>query len=294
MSAERLIDRFLDASWAERGLSRATLQAYRDDLLAVVRSDAELAGAFPKLSQAQVLSHLAQRLQSGAAVSSITRQLSAMRRFYAWAITHGEVDANPLTDLEPPKARRHLPDALSEAQVEALLHAPDLATPLGQRDRALLEALYASGMRVSEAVALSLSRLSMAQGLVRVIGKGGRERLVPLGERALEALTVWLKQGRVALAPESEAVFVSARGRPLTRQAVWQRIKKHAQAAGIAGDVHPHRLRHSFATHLLDHGADLRVVQILLGHADLSTTQIYTHVSRSRLKALYAEHHPRG
>jgi len=294
MKAEALIDRFLDASWAERGLSRATLQAYRDDLLAVVRADDALARAFPRLTQAQVLSHLAKRLQSGAQVSSITRQLSAMRRFYAWAMTHGEADANPLTDLEPPKARRDLPDALSEAQVEALLNAPDPATPLGQRDRALLEALYASGMRVSEAVALSLSRLSMAQGLVRVIGKGGRERLVPLGERALEALEVWLKHGRLALAPRSEAVFVSARGRALTRQAVWQRINKHALAAGIEGRVHPHRLRHSFATHLLDHGADLRVVQILLGHADLSTTQIYTHVSRSRLKALYAEHHPRG
>ena len=294
MSAEGLIDRFLDASWAERGLSQATLQAYRDDLMALIHADADLAEAFPHLSQAQVLDFCAKRLSGGAAVSSLIRQLSAMRRFYAWATAQGSVSANPLIDLEPPKARRDLPDALSESQVEALLHAPDVSTPLGQRDRALLEALYASGMRVSEAVDLSLSRLSMSQGLVRVIGKGGRERLVPLGERALDALSVWLKQGRVALKPQSEAVFVSARGRPLTRQAVWQRIKKHAQSAGVTGEVYPHRLRHSFATHLLDHGADLRVVQILLGHADLSTTQIYTHVSRSRLKALYAEHHPRG
>lgn len=293
MDKDALIDRFLDAAWAERGLSPATLDAYRDDLLGVAKVAAH-ADRWPALTQSDVLAFLAARLQSGAAVSSITRQLSALRRFYAWALADGQVASNPLSDLEPPKARRHLPDVLSETQVEALLNAPDPDTPLGQRDRALFETLYASGMRVSEAVGLTLARLSLNQGLVRVIGKGGRERLVPLGERALDALNVWLSSGRVALKPKTESVFVSARGQALTRQAIWQRIRLHAEAAGIESAVHPHRLRHSFATHLLDHGADLRVVQILLGHADLSTTQIYTHVSRSRLKALYATHHPRG
>lgn len=293
MSSHALIDRFLDAAWAERGLSRATLEAYREDLTALCQTE-RLGAAFPSLSQADVLTYMAKRLRSGAAVSSITRQLSALRRFYAWALLCGEVDASPLADLEPPKRTRHLPDVLTESEVNALLDAPDINTPLGQRDRALLETLYASGMRVSEAVGLSLSRLSLTQGLVRVIGKGGKERLVPLGERALESVHLWLSQGRGALKPKGEWVFVSARGQMLTRQAIWQRIRLHAQQAGIKAHVHPHQLRHSFATHLLDHGADLRVVQILLGHADLSTTQIYTHVSRSRLKALYAQHHPRG
>ena len=288
-----LIDRFLDAQWAERGLLPATLDAYRDDLMALVQHGS-LQAQFPKISQADVLDYLAKRLKSGAAVSSITRQLSALRRFYAWAVAQGEVSASPLADLEPPRAKRSLPDVLSEAQVEALLMTPDASTPLGQRDRALLETMYASGIRVSEAVGLTLPRLSLSQGLVRVIGKGGKERLVPLGERALEALTLWLGEGRPSLKPKVESVFVSVRGRALTRQAIWQRIGMHAIKAGIQAPVHPHKLRHSFATHLLDHGADLRVVQILLGHADLSTTQIYTHVSRSRLKALYAEHHPRG
>lgn len=293
MNVDALIDRFLDAAWAERGLAPATLDAYRDDLLAVAKVLAH-ADRWPALTQSDVLAFLAARLHSGAAVSSITRQLSALRRFYAWALADGQVASNPLSDLEPPKARRHLPDVLSETQVEALLNAPDPDTPLGQRDRALFETLYASGMRVSEAVGLTLARLSLNQGLVRVIGKGGRERLVPLGERALDALNIWLSNGRVALKPKTESVFVSARGQALTRQAIWQRIRLHAKVAEIDSAVHPHRLRHSFATHLLDHGADLRVVQILLGHADLSTTQIYTHVSRSRLKALYETHHPRG
>lgn len=290
---QALIDRFLDAQWAERGLLPATLDAYRDDLLALAE-EASVQGHFPKISQADLLDYLAKRLKSGVAVSSITRQLSALRRFYAWAVAQGEASSSPLADLEPPRAKRSLPDVLSEAEVEALLMAPDASTPLGQRDRALLETMYASGIRVSEAVGLTLPRLSLNQGLVRVIGKGGKERLVPLGERALEALTLWLAEGRPALKPKGDAVFVSARGRTLTRQAIWQRIGLHAIKAGIHTSVHPHKLRHSFATHLLDHGADLRVVQILLGHADLSTTQIYTHVSRARLKALYAEHHPRG
>jgi len=286
-----IIDAFLDSVWAERGLAAATLQAYRDDLQAL---HAALPERWPQLTQADLSAYLAERLRSGTAVASLTRQISCLRLFFAWALRHGHVTEDPLLDLVAPKAAFRLPGVLSEAQVRALLHAPAADTPLGQRDRALLETLYAAGLRVSEAVSLTLSRLSMSRGLVRVIGKGNKERLVPLGEAALEALSLWLKQGRPVCKPSVEQVFVSVRGRALTRQAVWQRIRAHAVTAGIDEPVHPHRLRHSFATHLLDRGADLRAVQLLLGHADLGTTQIYTHVSRSRLKSLYAEHHPRG
>lgn len=286
-----IIDAFLDSVWAERGLAAATLQAYRDDLQAL---HAALPEQWPQLTQADLSAYLAGRLRSGSAVASLTRQISCLRLFFAWALRQGHVTADPLLDLVAPKAAFRLPGVLSEAQVRALLQAPAADTPLGQRDRALLETLYAAGLRVSEAVSLTLSRLNMSRGLVRVIGKGNKERLVPLGEAAMEALNVWLKQGRPACKPSTEQVFVSVRGRALTRQAVWQRIRAHAVTAGIDEPVHPHRLRHSFATHLLDRGADLRAVQLLLGHADLGTTQIYTHVSRSRLKSLYAEHHPRG
>jgi len=229
MNHQLMIDRFLDAQWAERGLSPATLDAYRDDLSALASNEA-IKDAFPKLIQADLLEYLSKRLAGGAAVSSVTRQLSTLRRFYQWAIGQGEVSENPLTDLVPPRAKRNLPDVLSERDVEALLAAPNPATPLGQRDVALLETMYASGIRVSEAVGLSLSRLSLTQGLVRVIGKGGKERLVPLGERALDALGLWLSDGREALKPKVEAVFVSARGQALTRQAIWQRIRAHAIA----------------------------------------------------------------
>lgn len=286
-----IIDAFLDSVWAERGLAAATLQAYRDDLHAL---HAALPEQWPQLTQADLSAYLATRLRSGSAVASLTRQISCLRLFFAWALRQGHVTADPLLDLVAPKAAFRLPGVLSEAQVRALLQAPAADTPLGQRDRALLETLYAAGLRVSEAVSLTLSRLNMSRGLVRVIGKGNKERLVPLGEAAMEALNGWLKQGRPACKPSVEQVFVSVRGRALTRQAVWQRIRAHAVTAGIDEPVHPHRLRHSFATHLLDRGADLRAVQLLLGHADLGTTQIYTHVSRSRLKSLYAEHHPRG
>jgi integrase/recombinase XerD len=286
-----IIDAFLDSVWAERGLAAATLQAYRDDLRAL---QAALPERWPQLTRADLSAYLAARLRSGVAVASLTRQISCLRLFFAWAIRHGHVAEDPLLDLVAPKAAFRLPGVLSEAQVAALLQAPAPDTPLGQRDRALLETLYAAGLRVSEAVALTLARLNLSRGLVRVIGKGNKERLVPLGEAAVDALTVWLKQGRPAFKPSVEQVFVSVRGHTLTRQAVWQRIRAHALTAGIDEPVHPHRLRHSFATHLLDRGADLRAVQLLLGHADLGTTQIYTHVSRSRLKSLYAEHHPRG
>lgn len=199
-----------------------------------------------------------------------------------------------MLDIEGPRRSSRLPQVLSAGDVEALIEQPDTATPLGLRDRAILETLYATGLRVSELAGLTLSGLNLDRGLVRVVGKGGRERLVPLGERAIEALEAWLARGRKILTSSSDRVFVSRSGRPLSRVAIWQRLRQHALAAGLSQPVYPHLLRHSFATHLLDHGADLRVVQMLLGHADLGTTQIYTQVSKSRLKALHRLHHPRG
>lgn len=286
-----VIDAFLDAVWAERGLSPNTLEAYRRDLTDFFHH----AGLLPELvGKPQVLSCLSARLRAGDAVTSILRQLSSVRQFFAWAVRERLVQADPTLDLEGPRSPRRLPGSLSVTQVEALLDAPEDDDPLGCRDRAILESLYATGMRVSELAGLSLAQVNISRGVVRVRGKGGRERLVPLGEAALVALQRWLHDFRPGFRPQCEQVFVSRNGKPLSRQAIWLRIRAHARRAGIDEPVYPHRLRHSFATHLLDHGADLRVVQMLLGHADLSTTQIYTHVSRSRLKNLHRHHHPRG
>ncbi len=291
MRLRELIDPFLDAAWSERGLGAATLDAYRQDLLHLSRALGQRDG-LP--DRADLMQYLASRLKQGAAVNSVTRQISCLRQFFAWALRQGYLAADPMLDLRPPAAVHQLPNLLSEREVRELLAQPDTSTILGLRDRAMLETLYASGMRVSELVDATLPRLNLGRGLVRVIGKGGRERLIPLGQPAIEALEAWIRKARPQLKPSCDRVFVSRRGLPLTRQAVWQRIRLHARDCGIIGRVHPHRLRHSFATHLLDHGADLRVVQMLLGHADLGTTQIYTHVSRARLKSLYTTHHPRG
>lgn len=287
----RLIEAFLDAAWSERGLARATLEAYRQDLEGLV---AQTSTSLVAQDKQRILGWLASRLQRGDAVASITRTLSCLRQFHAWALRQGEIDHNPLLDIDGPRRAPRLPAVLSEHDVDRLLSQPVGDGPLELRDRALLETLYASGLRVSELTGLSLSALNLSRGLVRVRGKGGRERLVPLGERAIEALSRWLKQGRPLLKPAHDQVFVSRSGKTLSRVAAWQRIRQHALAAGIEQPVYPHLLRHSFATHLLDHGADLRVVQMLLGHADLATTQLYTHVSRARLQDLYRRHHPRG
>ncbi len=290
--AHAVIDAFLDAAWAERGLAANSLESYRRDLTAFFREAGE---SSPELiGKSHVLDCMAARLRAGDAVSSILRQLSCLRQFFAWAVRERLVETDPTMDLEGPRAPRMLPGALTASQVEALLSAPPVDEPLGCRDRAMLETLYATGIRVSELASLTLAQLNMARGVVRVRGKGGRERLVPLGETALDSLEPWLRRFRPGFNPVCEQVFVSRRGKPLSRQALWARIRLHARRAGIEEPVYPHRLRHSFATHLLDHGADLRVVQMLLGHADLSTTQIYTHVSRSRLKNLHRQHHPRG
>ncbi len=293
----RLLERFLDALWMERGLSAHTLAAYRADLQGLARW---LAGeGRPGLAEARrtdLLAYLARRVAGGASPRSSARLVSSLRRFYQYLVREGLREEDPSARIEAPRLGRPLPHSLTEAEVEALLDAPDVASTLGLRDRAMLELLYATGLRVSELVALPLTRLNLRQGVVQVSGKGGKERIVPLGEEAAHWLQRYLDEARPALlrGRSSEVLFVTARGGGMTRQGFWHLIKGHARRAGITRPLSPHTLRHAFATHLLNHGADLRVLQLLLGHSDLSTTQIYTHVARERLKALHAAHHPRG
>lgn len=295
-----LIDRFLDAAWAGDGLADATLEAYRNDLIGFARSglfiSSESAPGSVSIQRDRLARLLAGRLRDGTKVATLRRQVSALRRYCAWLRMQGLLEGDPLALLDPPRKPHRLPEVLSARQVEALLAAPDVGQPIGVRDRTILEVLYASGMRVSELVSVELPDFNPRQGLIRVTGKGGKDRLVPLGEHALDWIARWIGGPRSdwVAATGSPSLFVGARGRPLTRQAVWYRIRHHARSAGISATVSPHKLRHSFATHLLDHGADLRVVQLLLGHADLGTTQIYTHVAGQRLKQLHRDHHPRG
>ncbi len=291
------VDAFCDALWLEDGLAKATLASYRSDLTRCAAWLAEhgheaLLDARPE-TLAAFVAHLARSTRP----ASQARYLATLRRFYRWQLARGRLAADPTLALANPGRPSRLPKVVSEKQVEALLAAPDVATPLGQRDRAMLETLYATGLRVSELVGLKLHEISLADGVLRVLGKGSKERLVPLGQLAVAWITDYLKEGRAALlrGRHSDAVFVTGRGDAMTRQAFWQLVKRYAPVAGIdAARLSPHVLRHAFATHLLNHGADLRVVQLLLGHADITTTQIYTHVARERLKALHAVHHPRG
>jgi integrase/recombinase XerD len=291
------IDRFCDALWLEDGLARNTLDGYRSDLEHFGRwLRARGACTLLEADKAEVLAYLAHRVGQGASARSSARLLSALKRFYRHALREGLKAADPTLTIEAPKLPRALPAALSEAEVEALLGAPDTTTALGQRDRAMLETLYATGLRVSELVRLSIGQVSRDAGVVRVLGKGAKERLVPLGEEALDWIERYLADARPRLLAgrSADALFVTARGGAMTRQAFWHLIGRYALGAGIAQTVSPHVLRHAFATHLINHGADLRVVQMLLGHSDISTTQIYTHVARERLKQLHARHHPRG
>ncbi len=292
-----LIDRFCDALWLEQGLSQATIAAYRSDLVLAERFLGERGcGDLAVATRDDLLAYLEQRRAQRASARTAARLLSTLRRFYRYLLREGRIEADPTVLIDSPKQPRPLPKSLSEEQVERLLAAPDSSTPLGLRDRAMLELIYATGLRVSELVGLKLSQAGMAQGLVRVIGKGNKERLVPLGEEAIGWLNRYVGEARTHLIKRhaTDALFVTARGGPLTRQAFWHNIKRYARRARIETALSPHTLRHAFATHLLNHGADLRVVQMLLGHADLSTTQIYTHVARARLKELHARHHPRG
>lgn len=290
-----LLDEFFDALWLEEGLSKNTLASYRRDLAKLgawlERKGTTLLGA----AHMDLLDFLAEHAPNMKATST-SRLLSSVRRFYQYWLRQGRISSDPSLQIDRPKLPRGLPKSLTEAEVEALIQAPDTRGALGLRDRAMLETLYASGLRVSELVNLKLTEVSMDMGVVRVMGKGSKERLVPLGEEALSWLQHYMDTGRGTLlkGKRSDALFVTQRGGAMTRQMFWVLIKRHALRAGVKKPLSPHTLRHAFATHLLNHGADLRVVQMLLGHADISTTQIYTHVARERLKQLHAKHHPRG
>ena len=291
-----LIDRFLDALWLEKGLSDNTRDAYRSDLALfngwLQERGLELASAGREL----ILDHLAWRLEQGYKPRSTARFLSGARGFYRYLLREKLIAVDPTLQVDMPQLGRPLPKSLSEADVEALLAAPDLGEAIGQRDRAMLEVLYACGLRVTELISLTLEQVNLRQGVLRVMGKGSKERLVPMGEEAIVWVERYMRDARHELlnGRPSDVMFPSQRGEQMTRQTFWHRIKHQAQVAGIDKSLSPHTLRHAFATHLLNHGADLRVVQMLLGHSDLSTTQIYTHVARARLQEIHARHHPRG
>ena len=298
MNNADLLDEFSDTLWLEDGLSRNTLESYRRDLnkfalwLEQHRGASLLQGTHADIQG--FLAHLV--VEQKARATSTSRAISSIKRLYQYQLRQGKISVDPTLQIATPKLPRSLPKTLTEQDVELLLQAPDVDTPLGMRDRTMLEVLYASGLRVSELVGLSVAQVSLDMGVVRVMGKGSKERLVPLGEEALDWLRRYLAEARTALLNNkvSNAMFVTARGEGMTRQMFWYLIKRHARHGGLNKPLSPHTLRHAFATHLLNHGADLRVVQLLLGHADISTTQIYTHVARERLKALHAMHHPRG
>ena len=295
-ASRALIQRFVDALWLEDGLARLTLDAYRRDLTLYAHWLADSSGrAIDSTRESDLLGYIAHR-HAGSRATTANRRLAVFKRFFRWALRERLLAEDPTLRLDSARQPMRVPKVLSEAQVEALLGAPDVATPLGLRDRAMLELLYASGLRVSELVGLATVRVSLADGVLRVVGKGSRERLVPFGDEARDWIERYLAEAREAIlaGQRSDALFVTARGGPMTRQMFWTLVKRHALAAGVNAPLSPHTLRHAFATHLLNHGADLRAVQLLLGHADISTTTIYTHVARERLRQLHAKHHPRA
>jgi integrase/recombinase XerD len=294
--SEQLVDRFLDAIWMERGLSQNTLGAYRADLMTLGRGLSERDKSIDKANKADLLAFIAKRVEDGAKPRSTARQLSSFRRFFRYIMREGLRDTDPTADIEMPRIGRSLPKTLTEDEVDALLQAPNTDEPLGHRDRTMLELLYATGLRVSELINLRQSQINFNQGVLRIIGKGDRERLIPLGDESQRWIRDFIDGPRmeILLERQTDYLFPTRRGDRMTRQAFWHIIKRYADKAGIEKKLSPHSLRHAFATHLLNHGADLRVVQLLLGHSDLSTTQIYTHVARERLKDLHGEHHPRG
>jgi integrase/recombinase XerD len=291
-----VIDRFIDGLWLERGLSENTLAAYRRDVAQYHEWLVTDGGDLLAADAAQLQLFLGKRLSAGTSPRSTARFLSSLRSFYRWALRENLITEDPSLRIESPKQGKPLPKSLSESDVEKLLEMPDLDRVVECRDRTMLELLYACGLRVSELVGLTMSQVSLNQGVIRVMGKGSKERLVPMGEEALLWLQRYTRGPRVDLLQgrPSDVLFPSNRGTAMTRQTFWYRIKIYGERAGIQSHLSPHTLRHAFATHLLNHGADLRVVQMLLGHSDLSTTQIYTHVARQRMQELHASHHPRG
>jgi integrase/recombinase XerD len=289
------IDTFIDALWLEEGLSRNTLAAYRRDLALYARWLADRGRELPATDEADLQAYFAAR-HADTKATSANRRLTVFKRYFRWALRERLITADPTLRLQSAKQPLRVPKTLTETQVEALLDAPDVDTPLGLRDRTMLEVMYASGLRVSELVGLKTFNVGMNEGVLRVMGKGSKERLVPFGQVARDWIVRYLGEARAAIlaGQQSEDLFVTARGQGMTRAMFWVIVKKHARTAGITAPLSPHTLRHAFATHLLNHGADLRAVQMLLGHADISTTTIYTHIARERLKVLHAQHHPRG
>jgi len=296
-----IIEQFLDAIWMERGLSENTLSAYRTDIKKFVTwlmrlSNNSLSDTLINAKRNIIVSYLSDLEKQNISARSRARLLSSLRRFYAYLLREKRIEIDPVALIDAPKLGRSLPKTLTENDVESLLMAPNTSTSLGLRDRVLFEVLYATGLRVSELVSMQVTQINLQQGVLRVTGKGNKERLVPLGEEAVNWLEKYLLATRTDLlnGKISDALFVTKRGAAMTRQAFWYLIKRYAFQAEISTTISPHTLRHAFATHLLNHGADLRVVQMLLGHSDLSTTQIYTHVAKARLKSLHSLHHPRG
>lgn len=294
--SESAIQRFADALWIEDGLSVQTLAAYRRDLRLYAAWLQRASGkALDASQESDLLAYITER-HAGTRATTANRRLSVFKRYFRWALREHRVTADPTLRLQAARQPMRVPKTLSEAQVEALLQAPDTTQPLGLRDRSMLELMYASGLRVSELVTLKTVHVGLNEGVLRATGKGSKERLVPFGEEAHAWLRRWLAEGRPALLKgrAADALFVTVRGAGMTRQMFWTLVKRHASQAGITAPLSPHTLRHAFATHLLNHGADLRAVQLLLGHADIGTTTIYTHVARERLRQLHARHHPRG
>ncbi len=292
----QIIESFLDRAWAERGLAENTLTSYKSDLDAFSSWLQSKGLNLISVDRADVLDYISRRARLGFSASSNSRLLSCLRHFYKDLISQKLRDDDPTERVEHPKQARGIPKALPESAVEALIAAPDNDTAVGLRDRAMMELMYATGLRVTELISLQAEQVNLRQGVLRVIGKGDKERLLPIGEEALHWLSRYLRHARPELAKQSKPtpLFLTARAQGMTRQAFWYAVKKYAVIAGVSEKVSPHMLRHSFATHLLNHGADLRVVQMLLGHANVSTTQIYTLVAQERLSALHAQHHPRG
>lgn len=292
----RLYERYLDSLWLEKGLSKNTIASYRNDLKQLAHWAAKFKKDFVSLAKEDLQIFLAARFEQHVSARSSARFLSCIRGFYIYLVRENLLKEDPSALIDNPKLGRPLPKSLTEADVELLLAAPDVNVALGLRDRTMLEVIYACGLRVSELVGLEISMVNLRQGVVRVTGKGSKERLVPLGSEAMFWVQRYLREGRPELMHNNQGhiLFPSNRGQPMTRQTFWHRLKDYALKSGIEKSISPHTLRHAFATHLLNHGADLRVVQLLLGHSDLSTTQIYTHIAQERMKSLHQQHHPRG
>ncbi len=295
--SENRIDQFIDSIWSEKGLSKLTLDAYKQDLLLFARWLQKQDKPLIEVDQALILQYLAFRMENKSSARTNARLLSTIKQFFRYQVRSGQRPDNPSELISAPKITRLLPDSLTEKDMDNLLQAPDIESDYGLRDRCMLELMYSSGLRVSELVSLELNQINQNLGLVRLTGKGNKERVIPVGEEALYWLKKYTNQSRAMLIkPQvtTDALFLSSRGSAITRQAFWQHIKKYLLIAGIKTSFSPHSLRHAFATHLLNHGADLRTVQMLLGHSDLSTTQIYTHIAQARLQSLHEKHHPRG